>query len=382
MPTNLKYWLGFNQISGIGASRLRGLLTYFHHDLAAAWYADAADLHKAGLGEKTTQHFLQQRRQLQLDGLVAAVEKLGAWISTWEDETYPAMLKMIEDAPPVLYIKGDLLPSDERAVAIVGTRKATLYGREAAKHFASALAKADITIVSGLALGIDSTAQQAAIDAGGRTIGVMASGIDKIYPAESKKLVDQLLASGQGAILTEYPPQTPPDSRHFPARNRLISGLSVGVLVVEAPKNSGALLTADFASEQGRDVFAIPGNINSPNSVGTNLLIQQGAKLVTVATDILEELQLDRRPKKYPQDQPATQSFTPTSRLEIQLLQTIAREALHVDEIAFQVGKTVHEVSAMMMLLELHGVVVQSGNMVYRLATHIDVEALLGDFED
>jgi DNA processing protein len=230
-----------------------------------------------------------------------------------------------------------------------------------------------VTIVSGLARGLDTSAHRAALEAGGRTIAVMANGIDIVYPAENRKLAEAIVQRGQGALITEYPPGTPPDSRHFPARNRIISGLSLGVLVVEAPHKSGTLLTTDFAAEQGREIFAIPGNINAPNSQGTNRLIQDGAKMVLRPEDILDELRLTYRKTETRQ---AVEKIVPESPFELELLRAIALEPLHVDEIAIRIQHSIHEISAALAILELRGVVQQSTPMTYQLSPDIDPDSL------
>ncbi len=357
-----KYWLGLNLINGIGSSRLRGVYTYFKQDLQAAWHAIPHDLQQAGLDESTIEDLLTKRRRFNLDKAMGRLDELGACICTIEDPEYPALLREIHDAPPMFYYKGQLSPADDRALAIVGTRRATNYGRQVTHDLASDLARAGVTIISGLALGIDGEAHKAALEAGGRTIAVLGNGIDSVYPPEHHNLADAIVSSGQGAIITEYPPRTAPDGRHFPARNRIISGLALGVLIVEAPENSGALLTAGQAAEQGREVFAVPGNITLINSQGPNRLIQDGAKLVLDTADILDELDLSHQ---LVQTRQTVQSLAPTDDLEDELLALIEREALHVDEIAIQSDLSVHEISAKMTLMVLKGLVQEIAPLTY-----------------
>lgn len=365
MPTDQKkYWLGFNLIHGIGASRLRGIYSHFKHDLETAWHAAPTDLEKAGLTPPVIENFVTRRRTLNLDGALKRLAELGARICCLDDAQYPALLGEIVDAPPMFYIKGEIFPEDERALAIVGTRRATSYGRTVTQDLATVLAQSAVTIVSGLATGIDAVAHQAAIDAGGRTIAVLGNGIDTIYPHQNEALAEAIITQGQGAIITEYPPRTPPDKKHFPARNRIISGLSLGVLIVEAPADSGALLTAEQAAEQGREIFAVPGNITAVNSQGTNRLIQDGAKLVTRAEDILEELNLSHQLVETRQ---VAESISPTDDEETALLRIIELEPLHIDEIAIRSGHSIQEISARMMILALKGLVQEVYPMTYGL---------------
>lgn len=358
-----KYWVGFNVIHGIGPSRLRGLYTYFQHNLEAAWHAAPRELQQAGLPEAVVDEFIQRRRKLNLDGTMERLAELSAKVCTLDDPDYPTLLAEIPDAPALFYYKGYLAPDESHALAIVGTRRATHYGEAVTQRLTTILAQAGVTIVSGLALGIDSMAHQAALDTGGRTIAVLANGIDDIYPPEHKHLAEAIIE--YGALITEYPPRTPPDAKHFPARNRIISGLALGVLVVEAPIKSGALLTATVAAEQGREVFAVPGPITAPASRGTNRLIQEGAILVTSAEDILEELNLSHQLVQTRQE---IETVSPEDEIEQMILNLLANEALHIDEIAIQSGLSIPEASAKLMLMSLKGMVKEISPMVYGLA--------------
>ncbi len=247
-----RYWIGFNLIKGIGAVRMQALIQHFG-DLEEAWKAKPADLAQAGLGLKVIERIVQARGQVDLEKVWKKIESQNIHILTWEDDAYPQRLKEIDQPPPVLYLRGDYLPDDLFAVAIVGTRRATPYGRQITEELASFLAAHGITVVSGLARGIDAIAHQTALKAGGRTIGVLGSGVDKIYPPEHRALADKMIESG--AIVSDYAPGTPPDATNFPPRNRIISGLSLAVVVIEAGETSGALITAEFAAEQGREIF-------------------------------------------------------------------------------------------------------------------------------
>jgi DNA processing protein len=266
----------------------------------------------------------------------------------------------------VLYVQGQLLPRDEWALAVVGTRRATVYGREVTRTLVSGLAASGVTIVSGLAHGIDTHAHQVALDAGGRTLAVLGSGIDVIYPAENRKLAELVVKSG--AILSEYPLGAQPESGNFPRRNRIISGLSLGVMVVEGSKTSGAMITADYAAEQGREIFAVPGNILSPNSAGPNYLIQQGAKLVTTIGDILEELNLTMVA-----EQATAREIIPDNEAEAVLLRHLSAEPMHVDELGRATNLPINEVASTLTLMELKGKVRQVGGMNYVVAREAGV---------
>ena len=217
-------------------------------------------------------------------------------MQTWGDDGYPERLRSIAAAPALLYIRGEMTPDDSLSVAIVGTRRATAYGREVTHRLATDLAALGVTVVSGLAKGIDGIAHDRTLAAGGRTIAVLGHGLHTIYPPEHKSLAARI-ADGNGALITEYPPGAPIDPGNFPARNRIISGLALGVVIVEADRKSGAMITADFAADQGREVFAVPGSILSPMSAGCNALIKDGARLVTGVDDILAELRLGHPPR-------------------------------------------------------------------------------------
>jgi DNA processing protein len=365
--TQHPYWLGFNTIKGIGANRLRGLWEYFHHDLAYAWHsASAEELHRAGLPEDLATHVLSQRQKLRLENLQMQIVQLqdnGVWLCTLDHPHYPELLRQIAAPPPLLYVRGEILPTDSKAVAIVGTRSPSQYGQKVADRMASALAEQGITIVSGLARGLDSIAHLAALRSGGRTLAVLGNGIDKVYPVENRRLAEQIVDNQQGAILTEYSPGTPAHAEHFPARNRIISGLSLGVLVVEAPENSGALLTASSAAEQGREVFAIPGHVTAPNSRGTNRLIQDGAKLVITPADILDEIipQHERQ-----QSRQTVTAALPANPQEADMLELLQLEPLHVDEIAYETGLPIHEVTALLMVMKLKGLVDETAPMMFQ----------------
>lgn len=356
-----KYWLGFSRVSGIGPKRVAALLKQFD-TLAQAWQASDRQLRQAQLDDRARSNLLNLRDTLDLDAEMARVSRLNAQLLCITDDHYPPLLKELPDPPLVLYVQGEILPDDHSALSIVGTRKASHYGREAAYKLASALAGQNITIVSGLAHGIDTAAHRAALDAGGRTIAVLGCGIDLVYPQDNKQLAQAI--RNQGALITEFAPGTPPDARNFPRRNRIISGLGLGVLVVEAPAGSGALITADLAAEQGRDVFAVPGNIFNPASRGSNQLIQDGAKLVTNAEDILNELNLSFTQVE---TRTVTERIAPGTETEARLVNLLSADALHVDEISRLTTLPIAEVTATLTILELKGLAQKVGPMQYCL---------------
>lgn len=357
-----KYWLGFNLVKGIGSSRLRGIYGYFGGDLETAWHAPSHELQQAGLDETTIENLLTNRRRWNLDAALKKLVDSGVRICTIEDPDYPSPLSTIPTPLPMFYIKGELLPQDELALAIVGTRRSTTYGENVTRDLTAALVRAGVTIVSGLALGIDTVASRTALESGGRTIVVLANGIDTIYPSENKRLARAIVE--QGAIITEYPPRTPPEGKHFPARNRIISGLALGVLVVEAGERSGALHTAEHALEQGREVFAVPGNITSPSSQGTNRLIQDGARLVANSEDILSELDLSHR---LIQTRQIAQEVSPTDEIEQRIVALLEPEPRNINDIAIACGLPIQEVQAKLTILTLKGLVEEVAPMMFDL---------------
>lgn len=353
-----KYWLAFNYVSGIGPAKIQALLGYFG-SLEKAWKATDSQLRDIGLDSRAIQSLNEARLTFDLDQYAQRVESSGVGVVTWDDADYPDLLREIPAAPPLIFLRGQLEPIDRWAVAVVGTRRLSAYGRQVTRDLVSGLVVNGITIVSGLARGIDAIAHRTALEEGGRTIAVMASGIDKVYPPEHRDLARDIVA-GHGALVTDYPFGAEPESNHFPARNRLISGLSLGVVVIEAGEKSGALITARFALEQNREVFAVPGNIHSPVSIGTNRLIQQGGKLVTRVEDILEELNL-----KMVSEQAVAKIVLPETAEEAALISQLSSQPVHVDELGRLTGMPVSLVSSTLTMMELKGMVQQVGGMNY-----------------
>jgi DNA processing protein len=363
---DLKYWVGFSLIPGIGRVRFAQLENHFGN-LDDAWTASPGELRRAGLESATVRAIETWRSRLSLDEEMEKLESYGVQVFTYKDEAYPSRLKEIYDYPPVLYVRGEFAAQDEWCLAVVGTRRATVYGRQVAEEMVAALAQSNITIVSGLARGIDSVAHHAALEAGGRSIAVFACGLDTVYPGENAQLARRIMQ--QGALVSEYPLGTRPRADNFPRRNRIMSGLSLGVLVIEADENSGAMITAQMALEQNREVFAIPGSILSPGSRGTNRLIQEGAKLVLGYTDILEELNLMTVAR-----QMEMREMIPASETEAVLLKQLGAEPAHVDEICQGSGLPVATVSSTLAIMELKGLVKQVGPMNYVLSREVREE--------
>ncbi len=351
------YWVGINLVKGIGAARLRLLLDHFG-SVEAIWRAPAQALYATGLSPRLVESLLDVRARVSLDAVWDRIQSLGIQVLTWESDAYPRRLREIDQPPPVLYVVGDLQPQDEFAVAIVGTRRITAYGRQVAENIAAFLARNGLTVISGLARGVDSVAHKAALDAGGRTLAVLGNGVDRIYPPEHRKLAELIVQ--KGALISDYPLGTPPDSLNFPPRNRIISGLAQAVVIVEAGERSGALITASFAADQGRDVFAVPGNINAPQSAGTNKLIQQGAHPLVDPQEILEILNLTQV-----SEYQAARVVLPADATEAQVLRVVSQEPLHIDEICNQTGMPIETITATLAMMELKGMVRQVGGMHY-----------------
>jgi DNA processing protein len=356
--SDLPYWLAFNRVPSVGRARIERLERHFP-SLAAAWTAPAGELRAAGIDDKTVQAIVAARGRVSPEAEVERLARLGITALTWHDPRYPARLKETADKPPVLYLRGELTDADEWAVAVVGTRKAGPYGRQAAELIVAGLVASRVTVVSGLARGIDSIAHQAALRAGGRTIAVLPCPLDQVYPPQNARLAEQVCA--QGALLSEYPPGTRIARESFWRRNRIVAGMTLGTVVVEAGESSGALLTARLALDENREVFAVPGSIFAPGSRGTNALIKDaGAKLVTGAEDILEELNLMMVPQQL-----AFREALPTDPTEATLLPFVGPEPKHIDEISRESGIGIATASGVLAMLELKGFVRQVAPMTY-----------------
>ncbi len=360
------YYLGFNLIPGIGPARLARLINRCG-SVAAAWQASPGDLLAAGLEGKIGTALLAARHNLDLDAEMERVTHAGVHLITIEDRHYPQLLAQAPTPPPLLYIRGSLISADDWAIAVVGTRSPTSYGKEVTRRLVADLADSGVSIISGMAIGIDTIAHQAALQAGGRTIAVLGSGVDQVYPERNQRLAEQIIA--QGALISEYPIGTRPVPGNFPPRNRIISGLSLGTVVVEAGQRSGALITVDFALDQGRDVFTVPGSIFSGKSVGCHRLLRDGAGLVTSAQDILDALNLSTASV-----QQEVAAALPDDPTEIALLELLSAEPQHADALSRASNLPAAIVAATLAMLELKGYIRQVGHMEYVLAREVRVE--------
>jgi len=347
---NREYWIYWQLLMPGAGRRVWDLVNYFGSP-KQAWQATESELSEVPfVGRDGAQKLVKRRESLRYDRLIQYLNKLNCAIITIEDDTYPSLLKTIYDPPPAIFVRGVLPTGEKAALAMVGSRQPTPYGLAAAESFAGELAGAGLTIISGMARGIDSAAHRGALNVNGSTVAVLGCGPDVVYPRENERLMKQILE--KGAVLTEFPPGTAPRPWHFPSRNRIISGLSDGVLVVEAAEKSGALITADFALEQGREVMAVPGNISSAKSAGTNKLIRQGARLVTRPADVLEELGLGELSVR--QSGKGLDSFGLTG-VEKNVLNVLTHLPMSLEQVIEVCRLEPREVAAALTILELKG---------------------------
>jgi DNA processing protein len=356
MTRDLFYWVGLSLIPGLGSVLIKRLLDQFKTP-EAVFQASLKELLKVeGLNEKVVNEILKGPSEERIHRELSLIEEVGGKIITLNDENYPKRLREIYDPPPILYVRGELKKEDELAVAIVGSRKTSPYGRWVTEKISQELASHGVTIISGMARGIDSVAHLGALSVEGRTIAVLGCGVDRIYPSENRVLFKRII--GHGAVLSEFPMGSPPEGSHFPKRNRIISGLSIGVVVVEASEESGSLITAHYALEQGREVFAVPGNIGAKGSRGTHLLIRQGAKLVESSEDILEEIlpQWKREKERGEVVEPSGPELTQEER---QIYEQMGENPLHIDTIIRESGLDPGKVSSLLLNLELKGLIIQ-----------------------
>jgi DNA processing protein len=358
----VKYFNAFNLIDGIGPIAFKKLLAYFK-SLKTAWSAEVSEFTQVGLGKSVIEQIRKKRPKINPDWEMGKLIKEGIDLITIQDKNYPKLLKEIYTPPALLYIRGKFKATDQFSLGIVGTRKLSLYGRQITPLITADLAQAGLTIVSGLAKGIDTLAHQTTLETNGRTIAVLGSGLDRksIYPFINRRLAEKI--SQNGAVISEFPLGTKPLPQHFPQRNRIISGLSLGVLVIEAPEKSGALITAKDALEQNRDIFAIPGPIFNQNSLGPNNLIKMGAKLVSQANDVFEELNLTSLTK------PARKKrISSDNQEEALILKQLSAQPIHIDKIINQTKLSTTVVNSTLTLMEIKGKIKNLGGNNYVIA--------------
>ena len=369
--TERAQWVALRR-AGLGSESFRSLIAYFG-SIAEAWEAPSGAGREAGLRAQYVRGFERARREFAPEQELEALEQHGVRTLTWEDEAYPSLLQEIPQSPPVLFVRGSSGPQFEQALAVVGTRRVTPYGREVCEQYCGAVARAGVAIVSGLARGIDSIAHRVAVDEGAPTVAVLAGGIDGIYPKENAGLAERVM--GQGCVVAEYPPGVKTRADYFPRRNRIISGLARATLVIEAGMTSGALHTAHHALEQNREVFATPGSVFSQQSVGTNRLIRESAaKLVGSAEELCEELNLlsigqqlslGAPPPAEARTDAAPSAPVETSTEEGRVLHWLEEGPLHVDEVARRAELPVQVVTGALLTLELRGLVRQQEPLTY-----------------
>lgn len=359
MNPDLPFWVAFNVFTGIGPCRFKVLLNFFK--TAKAAYEAPSDLwQKLGLPQNLVSNFLAFRKTFNPQVFVDQTIKKGIKIYTLMDKTYPERLRQITDCPAVLYVKGELKPEDSLAIGIVGTRKITSYGREVTEVLTRDLVANGLTIVSGLAKGVDTVAAQTALKNNGRTIAVVGTGVDLIYPPENYDLYNSIVT--QGAVVSEVPPGQYVARGIFPARNRIIAGLSLGIVVTEGAEDSGALITAKDAARDGREVFAVPGPITSYLSAGPSILIKQGAKLVYNVNDILEELNIKSR-----KQQVESRKVIADNPEEEKILGILEHEPVHIDSLVKISGLEVSKISSLLTLMEIKGKIKNLGGMTYAI---------------
>jgi DNA processing protein len=351
------HWLALSRVGGIGAVRFRTLLDAFG-SIEAAWNAAPEALRGCGIGPAAASSLIEGREKIDPSSELARVTAAGFEALTWRDEGYPERLREIAQPPPVLYADGRIEVRDRWAVAVVGTRRPSAYGVSAARDLGRILAENSVVVISGMARGIDALAHQTALEASGRTVPVLGSGLDQVCPPEHRGLASRIRSSG--AVLTDYPLGTKPDAANFPPRNRIISGLAAAVVVVKAGEGSGALIMADFGAEQGREVFAVPGSIYSRTSRGCQRLIENGARPLIAFDGVLEAINMeaavmgDHLPERLPED-----------KAERFVIGCLSAEPAQVHELHTRSGLPVATLTATLALLELKGLARQVGGMHY-----------------
>ncbi len=358
MNKELAYWVATSAIPGVGSQTFSYIFKKFK-SLKKFWEATDAEVNSLRIDAKTKVSIIDFRNKVDPKIYLEKVYAMGIKVVAKIDRDYPANLRHLEACPAVLYFRGNLMPQDDLAVAVVGSRNATIYGRQITEKLVFDLSKNGLTIVSGLARGIDSVAHRMALDAGGRTIAVLGSGLDNIYPPENRKLAEEVVKNG--ALVSEFPLGFPALPNNFTARNRIISGLSLGVLVTEAAVDSGSLITAGYAAEQGREVFAVPGPVTSKTSEGTNNLIKDGVHVATAVEDILQVLDISRKRDQLPE----TRNQKPKDKDQARILAILDGGTKHVDAIAKETKLPIEQVTAALSMMELSGMVRSYGAGVW-----------------
>ncbi len=368
--SDIRFWLALWRVKGVGTKTYLSLLETFSEP-SKVFSASTQELKNAGLSSVVAQR-IKQVDYSEIEPDLKWLERKDCHLMCWCDADYPVLLKEIPDPPPVLFIRGDRNLLSSLQIAMVGTRNPSPVALKTAQAFAQSFANFGLTVTSGLALGVDQAAHKGALAASGRTIAVAATGLDRVYPASHKPLAEEIIKIG--AMVSEFPIGTQPKPGYFPRRNRIISGLSLGVLVVEAAIKSGTLVTAKHAMEQGREVFAIPGSIHNPLAKGCHYLIQQGAKLIETADDVLEELgQLSLVAASEDNNCENNEALLNGPAVEHEyadLLEKIAFDPTSVDELVIETDFTAEEISSMLLVLELQGLVSSApGGLFYRCST-------------
>ncbi len=365
--TSREACIALNLLPKIGPVRVRKLIDVFGSPEGILGAPRSELKAVQGIGADIAGNISEWASVIDLDRELRRIEELGLHILTWEDEAYPPLLKEIYDPPIVLYVKGEVTSKDRHGIAIVGSRRGTHYGLAAAKKFGFQLAHAGLSVVSGLARGIDTAAHEGALAGKGRTIAVIGCGLGNLYPPENKALADRI-AEGNGAVVSEFPVDYPPDKQSFPMRNRIVAGWSLGITVIEAPARSGALITASQAMDQGRNVYAVPGQIDRPTSAGSNRLIQQGAKLVMDGSEILEDLgALFPEEAQDAQDQEDAPDITLEGD-ELAVYEALGDSECLIDQISERSGLPASTVSATLLRLQMRRLVKQlPGNYFVKL---------------
>ncbi len=359
----LKYWIALKSIKGIGYVSFPALADRFGSP-AAVFSASVSDLQQTeGISSRIASAIVDFRDWDNIKVELELIHKYNVKIVTYRDESYPRQLLNVYDRPPYIYVRGNL-NSEDINIAIVGSRAASTYGKYTTERISRDLALQGVTVVSGMARGIDSSAHRGAITAHGRTVAILGSGLDVIYPPENKKLFADIIDNG--AVISEFPMGTPPRSTNFPARNRIISGMSYGVVIVEAGEKSGSLITARLALEQGREVFAVPGSIDSAGSRGTNKLIKQGAKLIENTEDILEEILPQIEQKKPLKGFSANETLNASNprveklnAVEQKLYDLVSPKRMHIDDLISLTGFSSADILSALTTMELKGIVRQ-----------------------